>query len=124
MTITPSLIRVASSPTFILMSSSLSRSPSDCLLEVISNQLEEISRLQEGRQDGDSDSGVVICDSDEVDFFHCDNQISSRVRVDEEDHSLEDEDVEKNITLVSVGLHEEDGYERESFVKRVQLNHR
>ena len=83
-----------------------------------------ISRLQEGRQDGDSDSGVVICDSDEVDFFHSDNQIYSRVRVDEVDHSLHDEDVEKNITLVSVGLHEEDGYERESFVKRVQLNHR
>ena len=83
-----------------------------------------ISRLQEGRQDGDSDSGVVICDSDELDFFHIENQISSRIRVDEEDLRPQDEDGEKNITLVSVGLQEEDVYERESFVKRVQLNHR
>ena len=91
---------------------------------MISHQLELISRLQEGRQDGDSDSGVVICDSDELDFFHIDNQISSRIRVDEEDLRPQDEDGEKNITLVSVGLQEEDVYERESFVKRVQLNHR
>ena len=91
---------------------------------MISHQLELISRLQEGRQDGDSDSGVVICDSDELDFFHIDNQISSRIRVDEEDLRQQDEDGEKNITLVSVGLQEEDVYERESFVKRVQLNHR
>ena len=105
-------------------SSSLSWSPSDCLLQVISNQLELISRLQEGREDGDSDSGVVICDSDELDFFHIDNQISSRVAVDEDNLRLKDEDGEENITLVSVGLQEEDLYERESFVKRVQLNHR